>query len=199
MQQDALYLFYFCDFRQQHSYRGILRSFLRQASSRLEELPLEISRCCERHRTRQTQPDAIEILLLLNESIKAGYLARKRICVIIDALDELEEGRPGACRELFLAFRQLRNSSSLSINVSVTGRRAPDLEYELAIVRSLKVVPPTSIIRDYENHLASLSEVYASMIDRMGKKDHSGVKALVWVSCAMRPLQPRELQHALSS
>ena len=46
---------------------------------------------------------------------------------------------------------------------------------------------------------ASLAQIYASIIERMGNKDHSGVKALIWVSYAMRPLRPRELQHALSS
>lgn len=57
----------------------------------------------------------------------------------------------------------------------------------------------SSFMSSLEDIPASIAEVYASMIDRIGKKDHSGVKALVWVSCAMRPLRPRELQHALFS
>ena len=170
MQQDALCLFFFCDYRENPSYLGLLRSLIRQASSRLEELPLEISHCYERHRMRQTQPDHAELASLLRDVIKAGLQSKKRVYVVIDALDELEEGTPEACRRLFLAFQQLIKSFASSINVMVTGRRTPDLEYEMANVRALKFNPPTSMIEDYvkrrlrSRHLARLSEIQKSSI-----------------------------------
>lgn len=100
--------------------------------------------------------------------------------MVVDALDELESRATGACSNLLDAFHQLIKSFASSINVIVTGRRTPDLEYELANVRTLEFNPPTSMIEDYVNDrlnsqdLARLSEIEKSSILDALTTDYEG-------------------------
>ncbi|KAI9771508.1 MAG: hypothetical protein M1840_002128 [Geoglossum simile] len=210
-------VYLYCNFRRRDEQKtdNLLASLLKQRSQERPSLPDSVKSLYDRHKAKQTRPSFDDISRAL-QSVTAVY---SRVFIIVDALDECQTS--DSCWQEFLS--ELFNlQTKQGINIFATSRyleghmeqllpsvqRNGQLREEIKTGISEAVDGMFLLAQTFspgsgeDKKVQVLAHAYEQAIERINEQK-LGLKELAkqvlsWITCAKRPLNTVEFQHALA-
>ncbi|KAL8913270.1 MAG: hypothetical protein Q9171_001917 [Xanthocarpia ochracea] len=169
MHVDSACLFFFCNDRHRDvtNARAILCALVRQAASALESISPEVRNSFEQHTRSQTRLGLAEVRRLLFAVVLSRLASAKRIFIVLDALNEIEEGEGS---RLLGVLQKLVYTFASSVNIMVTSRVSrcslnESADFKTIDFKLIELLVPSTDIQAYINKRLVSGSRLARLLD----------------------------------
>ncbi len=142
----------YCNYQQQQQQKAkdLLSSLLKQLAQRQPNVPAEVKKLYEHHRTKQTEPSFHDTVEVLQSTIQLY----SRVFIVVDALDECQFPNE-VCRSFLSELFNLQ--AKAKVNLFVTSRFIPDIEkgFEVSVILEIRATKE-DVQRYLDGHMSRL-------------------------------------------